>query len=56
QEEGIAFYDLHDAVAGAMPPGKSQDYEIALDGHPNERGAKLIEEAAWPILERRLGR
>lgn len=52
--EGIDFHDLHDGVAGAMPPGTAADYDIPLDGHPNERGAKLIEEAAWPILEQRL--
>lgn len=54
REEGIHFRDLHDPVAGAIGPDGLEDHIIARDGHPNERGARVIEAAAWPILNERL--
>ncbi|MFI5000265.1 MAG: SGNH/GDSL hydrolase family protein [Reyranellales bacterium] len=53
QKEGIDFHDLGDQVAGAMG-GDSAAFEIEDDGHPNKRGALLIEKAAWPVLDARL--
>jgi hypothetical protein len=52
-EEGIYFRDLKNDVAGVIGPDLA-NYMIAGDGHPNERGAALIEAAAWPVLEARL--
>jgi hypothetical protein len=51
-EESIYFADLGDRVANTVaqdPP----HYTIVGDGHPNERGASLIKDAAWPTLEMR---
>ncbi len=53
REEGIYFRDLRGQVADVI--GDNSDaFEIADDGHPNARGALLIKNAAWPILESRL--
>jgi len=49
-KEGIRFFDLTSQVTGAVlkdPAG----YKIPGEGHPNERGAALIAEAAWPHLK-----
>ncbi len=53
REEGVYFRDLHDAVASAIG-NRLDDYIIARDGHPNEAGARLVEAAAWPVLDERL--
>ncbi len=54
REEGIYFRDLRSRVADVMG-GNPEAFEIADDGHPNARGARLIGDAAWPILQERLG-
>ena len=53
RQEGIYFRDLRSQVADVMA-SNPQAFEIADDGHPNKRGARLIGDAAWPILQERL--
>lgn len=53
REENVYFVDLGDKVARVVAQDMAQ-YMIAGDGHPNELGATMIGDAAWPILERRL--
>lgn len=52
---GIAFADARPAVAAAMG-GNLDAYRIPVDRHPNEAGAGLIADAAWPALEQALER
>jgi lysophospholipase L1-like esterase len=54
REEGIFFADLAERVAPEVLRDPAA-YEIAGDEHPNPRGAALIADAAWPVLERRIG-
>lgn len=53
RHDDIYFQDLRSEVADVIG-ADLEKYSIAGDGHPNERGAVLIERAAWPVLERRL--
>ena len=48
-ENGIPFFDISDAVHEASG-GDVESVVIAHDGHPNARGARLIADAAWPVL------
>jgi lysophospholipase L1-like esterase len=54
QAEGIFFRPLGDSVATRVR-ADFDAYSIKDDGHPNEAAARLIADAAWPILEARLG-
>jgi lysophospholipase L1-like esterase len=54
RQQGIFFRDLADGVA-AVIGDDNEAFEIAGDWHPNERGAALIADAAWPVLAARLG-
>lgn len=54
REEGIFFADLGGQVAPVVQADPAA-YEIAGDGHPNPRGAALIADAAWPVLQARIG-
>ena len=51
--DGIFFRALGDKVAGPVKADPPR-YAIPGDGHPSEAGARLIADAAWPILEERL--
>jgi lysophospholipase L1-like esterase len=52
-KDGIYFRDLRSQVAGKVD-GALEKYQIKDDGHPNESGAMIIKDAAWPVLEKRL--
>lgn len=54
RREGIFFRDLNDAIAEGMKGHPLSYWSISGDGHPNENGSKLIENAAWSILDERL--
>ncbi len=51
-ERGISYADLEPAVRAASPD--LVDISIPVDEHPNERGAELIAELAWPHIKPQL--
>jgi hypothetical protein len=48
--EGIYFYDLRGPIVDAVRANPGA-FTIKGDGHPNEEGARLIAQAAWPICK-----
>lgn len=52
-ERSVEFHDLAPAL-GQRSGGDWDAISIPDDGHPNERGARLVAELAWPWLEPRL--
>ncbi|MEM7152301.1 MAG: GDSL-type esterase/lipase family protein [Myxococcota bacterium] len=50
REQGIEFHDLAPALL-RQSDGDWDAISIAGDGHPNERGARVVAELAWPRLE-----
>lgn len=55
KELGVSWHDLVPSIVAAAAP-RSGEYEIPVDGHPNEAGARLLADHIWPAIEGDLGR